>query len=149
MLHTRWLPNLDLPHMALHELRTRLRSRAHILWLWLAVDPISKLLVLLHLASRTQDKAHRLVHELREQLAPGCIPVETSDGLNQYFYALTAHFGQSAAGVGRRARQWHLAASLIYGLLKKTYRRRKLVHLVQVMRCGTRAALRTALQGKA
>jgi transposase-like protein len=148
-LHSHWLRNLDLPHIQLDELRTRLRSRAHILWLWVAVDPISKLLVVLHLGSRTQDKAHRLVHELRERLAPGCIPVETSDGLNQYFYALTAHFGQSAADVGRRARQWHLAAGLIYGLLKKTYRRRKLVRVVQVMRCGTRAALRTALQGKA
>ena len=40
-----------------------------------------------------------------------------------------------------------LAAGLIYGQVKKTYRRRKLVRLVQVMRCGTRAALRSALQG--
>ena len=31
--------------------------------------------------------------------------------------------------------------------MKKTYRRWKLVRVVQVMRCGTRAALRTALQG--
>src|SRR5262245_25584170 len=62
------------------------------------------------------------------------------------FYALTAHFGQWAADVGRRARQWRVAAGLIYGQVKKTYRRRKLVRVVQVMRCGTRAALQTALQ---
>jgi hypothetical protein len=66
--------------------------------------------------------------------------------LKQYFYALTAHFGQWAADVGRRARQWHLAAGLIYGQVRKTYRRRKLVRVVQVMRCGTRTALRTTLQ---
>ena len=30
-LLSRWLPNLDLRHIQLEELRTRLRSRAHIL----------------------------------------------------------------------------------------------------------------------
>jgi hypothetical protein len=54
-LHTRWLRNLDLPQQALDELHTPLGSRAHLLWLWLAVDPISKLVALLHLASRTQE----------------------------------------------------------------------------------------------
>src|SRR5262245_50742243 len=50
--------------------------------------------------SRTQDAAHVVVHDLRQRLAPGCLPVFTSDGLNQYFYALTAHFGQWVDGVG-------------------------------------------------
>lgn len=49
-----------------------------------------------------------MVHDLRQRLAPSCLPVFTSDGLNQYFYALTAHFGQWVDGVGRRARQWPL-----------------------------------------
>ena len=88
-----------------------------------------------------------MVHDLKGRLAPGCIPVFTSDGLNQYFYALPAHFGQWAQDVGRRARHWRVAANLIYGQVKKTYRRRKLVRVVPAMRCGTRAALRTALQG--
>jgi IS1 family transposase len=43
VLHNRWLRNLHLPHIQLDELRTRLRSRAHTLWLWVACDPISKL----------------------------------------------------------------------------------------------------------
>jgi hypothetical protein len=72
--------------------------------------------------------------------------VFTSDGLNLYFYALTAHFGQWVAGAGRRTRQWHLAAGLIYGQVKKAYQRRKLVGVTYVMRCGTRLALKTRLQ---
>jgi transposase InsO family protein len=36
---------------------------------------------------------------------------------------------------------------LIYGQVKKAYRRRRLVRVTQVMRCGTRAALKTALTG--
>ena len=108
-LHDHWLRNLTLPHIQFDEIRTRLRSRAHALWLWLAVDPLTKLVPVLQLGARTQDAAHALVHDLRQRLAPGCIPVCTSDGLNQYFYALTAHFGQWVDGSGRRARQWLVA----------------------------------------
>jgi IS1 family transposase len=144
-LQDRIFRNLTLPHLQLDELRTRLRSRAHTLWLWVAVDPLSKIIPVLQLGARTQDTAHTVVHTLCQRLAPGCIPVFTSDGLNQYFYALTAHFGQWVVGVGRQARQWQVAAELIYGQVKKTYRRRKLVQITHVMRCGTHAALRDAL----
>jgi len=146
-LHDRYLHNLVLPHLQLDELRTRLRNRAHTLWLWVAVDPISKLIPGLHLGSRTQDAAHSLIHDLHQKLAPGCIPVFASDGLNQYFYALTAHFGQWVMGGGRRLRRWQVAAGLIYGQVKKRYRRRRLMGVTYVMRCGTRAALRAALIG--
>jgi hypothetical protein len=88
-----------------------------------------------------------VVHDLHERLAPGCTPIFTSDGLNQYFYGLTADFGQWIVGVGRRARQWQVAAGLLYGQVKKRYRRRRLVGVTYVLGCGTRAALRTALQG--
>ncbi len=107
-LHDRIFHNLHLPHIQFDELRTRLRCRAHMLWLWVAVDPLSKLMVVLHLGPRTQDAAHRVVHDLWQRLAAGCLPVFTSDGLNLYFYALTAHFGQWVTGAGRRARQWLL-----------------------------------------
>jgi IS1 family transposase len=117
------------------------------LWLWLAVDPISKIIPALHLGARTQPAAHAVVHDLRQRLAPGCLPVFTSDGLNQYFYALTAHFGQWVNGVGRRACQWQVAAGLIYGQVKKTYRRRRLVRVTHVMRYGTCEALKAALMG--
>jgi hypothetical protein len=38
-----------------------------------------------------------------------------------------------------------VAAGLIYGQVKKTYRRRKLVRVTHVLRCGSRAALHSAL----
>jgi len=40
-----------------------------------------------------------------------------------------------------------VAAGLIYGQVKKSYRRRKLVRVTPVMRLGTEAALKSALQG--
>jgi len=146
-LYDRTFRHLHLLHIQFDELRTRLRCRAHTLWLWVAVDPFSKIIPVLRLGPCTQDAAHRVVHDLSGRLAPGCIPIFTSDGLNLYFYALTAHFGQWVAGVGRQARQWQVAAGLLYGQVKKTYRRRKLVRVTAVLRCGTRATLRTALQG--
>src|SRR5262249_40063007 len=97
--------------------------------------------------ARTQDAAHTVVHELRQRLAPDCLPVLRSDGLNQYFCALTAHFGQWVDGVGRRAHHWQLAAGLLYGQVKKRYRRWRLIGVTYVLRCGTRTALRAALQG--
>jgi IS1 family transposase len=145
-LHEHWFHQLQLPHVQLDEIRTRLRSRAHSLWLWLAIDPLTKIIPVLHLGPRTQAAAHATVHALHQRLAPGCIPIFTSDGLNLYFYALTAHFGQWVADVGRRARRWQLAAGLIYGQVKKTYQRRKRVRVTQVMRCGMRVELSAALK---
>ncbi len=144
-LHHRWLQQLQLPHLQLDELRTHLRDRTRVRWLWLVVDPLSKLIPVLHLGTRTQDAAHHVVHILRQELAPDCLPVFTSDGLNLYFYALTAHFGQWIAQDGQRKRRWQMASGLIYGQVKKCYRRRKMVRVTHLMRSGTREALRMAL----
>jgi IS1 family transposase len=149
LFHEHCFRNLHLPHLQLDELRTRLRSSQQVLWLWLAIDPLTKILPVLQLGPRTQHMAHLLIHSLRESLASGCIPLFTSDGLNLYFYALTAHFGQWLQVVcrGRNVRQWQVATGLIYGQVKKSYRRRKLVRVTQVMRLGTEDALTATLQG--
>ena len=131
------------------ELRTRLRCAKQVLWLWLAIDPCTKILPVLELGPRTQHMAHRVIHSLRQVLAPGCLPLFTSDGLNLYFYALTAHFGQwlEVGRRGRKVRRWQVEPRLIYGQVKKSYRRRKLVRVTPVMRLGTEDALKAALQG--
>ena len=82
-LHEHYFCNLQLPHLQLDELRTRLRSSTHVLWLWLAIDPCTKILPVLHLGPRTQNAAHMVIHSLRQLLAPGCLPLFTSDGLYQ------------------------------------------------------------------
>ena len=149
ILHERSFRHLWLSHLQLDELRTRLRNSKHVLWLWLAIDPCTKLLPVLYLGPRTQHAAHRVIHSLRQMLAPGCLPLFTSDGLNVYFYALTAHFGQwlEVGQRGRNVRRWQVAAGLIYGQVKKIYRLRKLVRVTHVMRLGTQTALQVTLQG--
>jgi transposase InsO family protein len=66
-----------------------------------------------------------------------------------YFYALTAHFGQwlQVSRRGRNVRRWLVESRLIYGQVKKSYRRRKLVRVTHVMRLGTEDALKAVLQG--
>ena len=93
-LHEHCFHTLQIPYLQLDELRTRLRCAKEVLWLWLAIDPLTKILPVLELGPRTQNMAHLFIHSLRQSLAPGCLPLFTSDGLNMYFYALTAHFGK-------------------------------------------------------
>src|SRR5205085_2426469 len=147
--HEHFFCHLQLPHLQLDELRTRLRSAKQVLWLWLVIDPRTKILPVLHLGLRTQNAAHTVIHSLRRILVPGCLPVFTSDGLNLYFYALTAHFGHwlQVGRRGRKALRWQVATELIYGQVKKSYRRRKLARVTSVMRLGTEASLTVALQG--
>jgi len=144
ILHERFFCHLRLPHLQLDELRTRLRSCTQVLWL--AIDPCTKILPVLYLGPRTQNAAHRVIHSLRRLLAHDCLPLFTSDGLNLYFYALTAHFGRWLQVVqrGRNVRRWQVAAGLIYGQVKKSYRRRKLVRVTHVMRLGTEEPTRYA-----
>jgi IS1 family transposase len=107
--HERFFIHLHLPHLQLDELRTRLRNAKHVLWLWLVITPCTKILPVLQLGPRTQNMAHNVIHSLRQILAPGCLPLFTSDGLNLYFYALTAHFGhwRQVYRRGREVLRWH------------------------------------------
>jgi len=69
MLHMHFFSTLQLPHVQLDELRTRLRCASQVLWLWLAIDPCTKILPVLHLGPRTQKAAHSVIHSLRLLLA--------------------------------------------------------------------------------
>ena len=119
-LHARWFRGLHLPHLQLDELRTRLRGRARVLWLWVALDPLSKLVPVPAPRCRgPRPPPTRWSTPCAGSLAPGCLPVFTSDGLRLYFYALTAHFGQWVAVPGGAA-TWRVAAGLLYGQVTKT-----------------------------
>src|SRR5262249_11010930 len=72
-LHERSFCQRQLPHLQLDELRTRLHNSQHVLWIWLAIDPLSKMVPVLFLGPRTQNAAHTFIHSLRKVLAPGCL----------------------------------------------------------------------------
>jgi len=138
---------LSLGHVQLDELKTKVRQSSDEVWVWLGVEAHTKLIPVIQVGPRTQDVAYAVVHALVMVLAPGCIPVFTSDGLDLYFYALTAHFGAWRDQLGERTRHWEVSAELMYGQLKKVYRRRKLERTEHRMRCGTLEALKERLKG--
>jgi transposase-like protein len=127
--HERLFRNLKLRHIQLDELCTKTRQDADALWVWFAVDARTKIIAVLKVGPRTQPIAHAVIHALVKMLAPGCLPIFTSDGLKLYFYALTAHFGSWAGEIGRQSHQWQVRAGLLDGQLLKYYRRRRLVRV--------------------
>ena len=49
LFHEHSFRSLHIPHLQLDEIRTRLRRSTQVLWLWLAIDPCTKLLPVLYL----------------------------------------------------------------------------------------------------
>jgi IS1 family transposase len=145
-LHGQLVRSLQLLEVQLDELRTTLRDKGHEVWIWIACDARTKVIAAVQFGPRTQVLAHALIHALVQVLAPGCVPLFTSDGLDLYFYALTAHFGQWAQVAGEKKRQWQVAVELLYGQVKKSYRRRKLAKVERRMRWGTWEAFQAKLK---
>lgn len=139
--HHRYLRQLAPVVLQLDELHTRVRSVAKARWLWLVIDPISKLIPALHLGGRKNDDAYALLHQLKICLHPDRVPLFLSDGLRSYFYALTAHFGSWFRPARARTDHWQANDKLLYGQLIKRKRSRKLAYAITRMLWGKRKAL--------
>ena len=137
---------LHLAHIQLDELFTTARQAAHDLWLWVALDATTKFIPAILLGPRTQDMAHHLIHQVRQTLAAAHLPVFSSDGLNLYFYALTAHFGQWLQAAGQATRVWCALPGLLYAQVQKIHRRRRLIRVNWKMLCGSLEAFAARLQ---
>ena len=120
-------------------------------WVWTAMDPTSKLLVVVDVGSRTLAMAQRVVHQVTEVLAPGCAPLCLTDGLKDYATALLTHFGQWMQPERRQATgpipkpRWMPLPALRYAQVVKSYRRRRLVGVTHRVVFGTRLAIEQAL----
>jgi IS1 family transposase len=136
---------LTLTHVQLDELRLKLHGAMEVAWLWVACDARTKLIPAFAQGPRTQAVAHQLVHDIGHRLAPGCVPVFSSDGLALYFYALTAHFGAWAQTLGERRRRWTVNAQVLYAQVIKRYRRRRIAEVRHQVQLGTPEAYRLAL----
>ena len=150
LLHDHYFHDLPLPYIQVDELQTKVRRWSHLkpgdkAWLWAAIDPRTKIIPVLYLGGRTTADAMLFIHELVARLARGCVPLFTSDGLRQYYWAITAHFGRWLLLSGKRVAAWVVDKRLKYGQLKKQKRGRKLSVQTQVL-CGSGQELREALE---
>ena len=102
-------------------------------WVWTVMDPTSKLLVAVDVGSRTLAMAQRVVHQVTQMLAPGCVPLFLTDGLKDYATALLTHFGhwmhpERRQDKGPRPKpRWIPLPELLYAQVVKSYRRRRIV----------------------
>src|SRR5262244_834021 len=120
-------------------------------WVWTAMDPTSKLLVVVDVGCRTLAMAQRVVHQVTGVLAPGCVPLFLTDGLKDYGTALLTHFGywmqpERRQDKGpRRKPRWMPLPELLYAQVVKSYRRRRIVGVTHRVVFGTRLAIEQML----
>ena len=73
-------------------------------WLWTAMDPVSKLMLVVVVGERLLAVAQAVVHQVKQRLTVDCLPVFFTDGLAHYKTAILTHFGYwsrpSSATVG-------------------------------------------------
>jgi IS1 family transposase len=136
-------------HLQLDELVTKVKREAERIWLWTAVAAKSKLILAFHLGRRSTNDAQHLLHQVWQRLVPDSLPIFTSDGLNQYFYAVTAHFGDWHKPPRARKYHWLPDVRLLYAQLRKHRQGRQISFLYSIIRLGSRYLIRTGLQALA
>ena len=120
-------------------------------WVWTAMDPTSKLLVVVDVGRRTLALAQRVVHQVTQVLAPDCVPLFFTDGLKDYATALLTHFGHWTHPARRQDKgprpkpRWMPVPQLRYAQVVKSYRRRRLVGGTHRVVFGTRLAIEQVL----
>jgi IS1 family transposase len=152
---------------------TRLSRSPH--WVWVAIDPVTKLLLAIDVGARTLAMAQCVVHQVVQVLAPDCVPVFLSDGFKAYITALLTHFGHWIQPERRQAKgplyitallthfghwiqperrqakgplpkpRWLPLPQLLYAQVIKVTRRRRLVEVRHRVVFGTKAAVEQVL----
>jgi IS1 family transposase/transposase-like protein len=118
-LHSLLFVQLSPRYLQIDELFAPVAGNKRKSWLWVAIEPVTKIIPSIHLGGRTNDDAYHFIHDLKLRLADGCVPAFTSDGLRAYFFALTAHFGEWLGGT------WFVSMRLVYGQLVKRRNKKK------------------------
>jgi hypothetical protein len=120
-------------------------------WVWVAMDPESKLLLALDVGKRTRAMAQRVVHHVAQVLAPDCALLFLTDGFREYVTALLTHYGQWVQPARRQATgatpkpRWMPLPQLLYAQVVKTVRRRRLVRVQHRVVFGTLEAVQQVL----
>ncbi len=127
----------------------RLERSPH--WVWVAMDPESKLLLAIDVGNRTLTMAQRFVHHVAQVLAPDCAPLFLTDGFREYITALLTHYGHWVQPPRRQDKgphpkpRWMPLPQLLYAQVIKTVRRRRLVRVRHRVVFGTLEAVEHVL----
>jgi transposase-like protein/IS1 family transposase len=131
------------------EALNRLSRSPH--WVWVALDPVTKLLLAIEGGERTLAMAQRVVHQVAQVVAPECVPLFLTDGFKAYLLAVLTHYGhwvQPPRGwaTGRLPKpRWLPLPQLQYAQVVKQTRRRRLVAVSSRVVFGTLAGIKQVL----
>jgi IS1 family transposase len=120
-------------------------------WVWVAMDPESKLLLAIEVGERTLAMAQRVVHQVAQVVAPDCAPLFLTDGFREYLTALLTHYGywvQPPRRLGKGPMpkpRWMPLPQLLYAQAIKIVRRRRLVRVSHRVVFGTLEAVNAVL----
>ena len=120
-------------------------------WVWVAMDPESKLLLAIDVGDRTLAMAQRVVHQVAQVLAPDCAPLFLTDGFREYLTALLTHYGYWVQPSRRQDKgpfpkpRWMPLPQLLYAQVVKTVRRRRLVDVQHRVVFGSLEAINHVL----
>jgi IS1 family transposase len=120
-------------------------------WVWVAIDPVTKLLVAIDVGERTLAVTQRFVHHVAQVLAPDCAPLFLTDGFREYATALLTHSGRWVQPPRRQVKgpvpkpRWMPQPGLLYAQVVKTTRRRRLVNVTHRVVFGTIEAVNQVL----
>jgi IS1 family transposase len=127
----------------------RLQRSPH--WVWTAIDPVSRLLLVIDAGERTLAMAQRLVHQVADVLVPNSLPLFLTDGHKDYLPAILSHFGHWVQPERRQRKgpvpkpRWMPRPGLLYAQVIKTVRRRRLVRVTHRVVFGTLEAVTQVL----
>jgi hypothetical protein len=112
-------------------------------WVWVALAPESKVLLVLDVGDRTLAMAQRVVHHVAQVLAPDCAPLFLTDGFRESLTALLTHDGAWVQPPRRQAQgplpqpRWRPLPQLLSAPVVKTVRRRRLMRVRHRVVFGT------------
>jgi IS1 family transposase len=144
-----WLSAVKAGEVTEAEAIQRLSRSPH--WVWVAMDPVCKLMLTVDVGERTLAMAQRLVHHVTPVLAPDCAPLFLTDGFREYLAALVTHDGQWTQPERQQTKgpqpkpRWMPRPGLLYAQVVKSYRRRRIVGVTHRVIFGAAATIASIL----
>jgi IS1 family transposase len=144
-----WLSGVKDGKVSKRQAITRLSHAPH--WVWIAMDPVYKLILAIDVGDRTLAMAQRLVHQVTRVLALHGAPLFLTDGLRDYLTALVTHYGHWMQPERRRDQgpqpqpRWMPWPGLLYAQVVKRYWRRRIVGVKPRVVFGSAATIESIL----
>ena len=128
------------------EAIAKLDGQRRPIWLWTAIDPVSKYWLASVVGQRDPQSAWAIVHQVARVLKKGIVPLFTTDGYRAYEKPILSHYGHwQPPQPGQHKPRWFPLPDLLYAQVVKKRRRRRLVSVTKRAVFGSLAQIKARL----